>query len=98
VAANRWLEEVYDPVIAMIPEDLRGRLAPAEVFHEVLEHRWYMSEAAGRDVCTTAATQDYIEHVLPAAPDPLETGEATGPMEVLDPPGIAEPPGGAAPA
>jgi hypothetical protein len=98
VAANRWLEEVYDPVIAAIPEDLRDRLPPAEVFTEVLEHRWYMSEAAGRDVGTTAATQDYIEHVLPAAPDPLETGEATGPMEVLDPLGIAEPPDGAAPA
>src|SRR5207244_2663932 len=61
VAANRWLEEVYDPVIAMIPEDLRDRLPPAEVFHEVLEHRWYMSEAAGRDVGTTAAAKAYIE-------------------------------------
>jgi hypothetical protein len=85
VAANRWLEEVYDPVIAAIPEDLSGRLPPAEVFSEVLEHRWYMSEAAGRDVGTTAAARDYIENVLPAAPDPLDTGEATGPMEVLDP-------------
>ena len=83
VAANRWLEEVYDPVIAAIPEELRGRLSPAEVFTEVLEHRWYMSEAAGRDVGTTAATRDYIEHVLPAAPDPLSTGEPTGPMEIL---------------
>jgi hypothetical protein len=46
VAANRWLEEVYDPVIAAIPEGLRDRLPPAEIFHEVLEHRWYMSEAA----------------------------------------------------
>jgi hypothetical protein len=71
VAANRWLEEVYDPVIAMIPEDLRGRLAPAEVFHEVLEHRWYMSEAMGRDVGTTAAAKAYIEQVLPKAPEPL---------------------------
>jgi hypothetical protein len=85
VAANRWLEEVYDPVIAAIPEDLSGRLPPAEVFSEVLEHRWYMSEAAGRDVGTTAAAKDYIENVLPAAPDPLDTGEATGPMEILDP-------------
>jgi Domain of unknown function (DUF4032)/Lipopolysaccharide kinase (Kdo/WaaP) family len=85
VAANRWLEEVYDPVIAAIPEDLSGRLPPAEIFSEVLEHRWYMSEAAGRDVGTTAAAKDYIENVLPAAPDPLDTGEATGPMEVLDP-------------
>jgi tRNA A-37 threonylcarbamoyl transferase component Bud32 len=83
VAANRWLEEVYDPVIAAIPEELRGRLSPAEVFSELLEHRWYMSEAAGRDVGTTAATRDYIDHVLPAAPDPLSTGEPTGPIEIL---------------
>jgi len=87
VAANRWLEEVYDPVIAAIPEDLRDRLPPAEVFSEVLEHRWYMSEAAGRDVGTTAATRDYIKHVLPAAPDPLTTGEATGPLEIIGPVG-----------
>jgi hypothetical protein len=39
VAANRWLEEIYDPVIAAVPENLRGRLQPAEIFHEVLEHR-----------------------------------------------------------
>jgi hypothetical protein len=55
----------------MIPEDLRGRLAPAEVFHEVLEHRWYMSEAMGRDVGTTAAAKAYIEQLLPKAPEPL---------------------------
>jgi hypothetical protein len=85
VAANRWLEEVWDPVIAAIPEDLRDRLPPAEVFSEVLEHRWYMSEAAGRDVGTTAATRDYIKHVLPAAPDPLNTGEPTGPLEIIGP-------------
>jgi hypothetical protein len=85
VAANRWLEEVYDPVITAIPEDLRGRLQPAEVFSEVLEHRWYLSEAAGRDVGTTAATRDYIKHVLPEAPDPLNTGEATGPLEIVGP-------------
>ena len=71
VAANRWLEEVYDPVISSVPEGLRGRLPPAEIFHEVLEHRWYMSEAVGRDVGTTAAARDYFERVLPAAPEPL---------------------------
>jgi hypothetical protein len=76
VAANRWLEEVYDPVIAAIPADLRDRLCPAEVFSEVLEHRWYMSEAAGRDVGTTAATRDYVEHVLSAVPAPLDEATA----------------------
>jgi hypothetical protein len=73
-------------------------LPPAEVFSEVLEHHWYMSEAAGRDVGTTAATKDYIENVLPAVPDPLDAGEATGPMEYIDPLGIGEPPGGSVPA
>ena len=88
VAANRWLEEIYDPVIAAIPEDLRGRLPPAEIFHEILEHRWYMSEAAGRDVGTAAATKDYLEQVLPDAPQPLDEslGDATGPMDVLSGP------------
>jgi hypothetical protein len=65
LAAHRWLEEVYDPVVAAIPESLRGRLAPPEIFHEILEHRWYMSEAAGRDVGTTAAAQSYFTTVLP---------------------------------
>jgi hypothetical protein len=73
VAANRWLAEVYDPVVAAIPEDLRGRLAPAEIFHEILEHRWYMSERAGRDVGTTAAARSYFERVLPQAPESLDT-------------------------
>jgi Domain of unknown function (DUF4032)/Lipopolysaccharide kinase (Kdo/WaaP) family len=76
VAANRWLEEVYDPVIAAIPGGLRDRLPPAEIFHEVLEHRWYMSEAAGRDVGTSAAAKAYFEQVLPGAPEPLDAGDA----------------------
>jgi hypothetical protein len=72
VAANRWLTEVYDPVVAAIPEDLRDRLAPAEIFHEILEHRWYMSEQAGRDVGTTAAARSYFERVLPQVPESLD--------------------------
>ena len=85
VATNRWLEEIYDPVIATVPEDLRGLLPPAEIFHEILEHRWYMSEAAGRDVGTTAATKDYIKQVLPEAPEPLDEtlDDSTGPIDVI---------------
>ena len=33
-----------------VPKPLRAKLEPAEVFHEVLEHRWYLSEQRGRDV------------------------------------------------
>ena len=71
MAANRWLEEIYDPVIASIPDQLRGRLPPAEIFHEILEHRWYLSEQAGHDVGTMAAARSYFETVLPHAPEPL---------------------------
>jgi Domain of unknown function (DUF4032)/Lipopolysaccharide kinase (Kdo/WaaP) family len=71
VAAHRWLEEVYDPVVAAIPAALRSRLAPPEIFHEILEHRWYMSEEAGQDVGTTAAARSYFDTVLPAVPQPL---------------------------
>jgi tRNA A-37 threonylcarbamoyl transferase component Bud32 len=49
-AARRWYADEYTPVVAAIPGHLRGRLAPAEIFYEILEHRWYLSEAAGRDV------------------------------------------------
>ncbi len=79
VAASRWREEVYEPVVEAIPGDLRGRLAPTEIFHEILEHRWYMSEAAGRDVGTTAAARSYFNRILPEAPEPMETTAAPGP-------------------
>ena len=77
VAAHRWLEEIYDPVIAAIPAGLRDRLAPPEVFHEMLEHRWYLSEQAGHDVGTTAAARSYFETVLPRVPEPVATGDVT---------------------
>jgi hypothetical protein len=78
LAASRWLEEVYDAVQAATPQSLRGRLAPAEVFHEIMEHRWYLSESAGRDVGTTAAANSYFETVLPDVPESLAGDTAPG--------------------
>jgi hypothetical protein len=71
VAAHRWRAEVFDRVMAMVPEDLDDRLAPAEVFHEILEHRWFLSEQEGRDVGTTAAARSYVGRILPATPATL---------------------------
>jgi hypothetical protein len=71
VAANRWLVEVYDPVVQAIPPHLAGKLDPVEVFHEVLEHRWLLSERAGRDVGTRQAARSYLESILPEVPDDL---------------------------
>jgi tRNA A-37 threonylcarbamoyl transferase component Bud32 len=77
VAAARWLTEVYQPVVDGIPAHLRSRLDPPEVFHEIMEHRWFLSEGAGRDVGTTAAAHDYISRVLPEVPEDLVTPAPT---------------------
>ncbi len=69
LAAHSWLAEVYEPVVGAIPAELRGKLEDAQVFHEVLEHRWYMSEAAGRDVGIEEAVADYVASVLHEKPD-----------------------------
>jgi hypothetical protein len=73
VAAYRWLTRVYEPTVNAIPPHLRDRLDQAEVFHEILEHRWFLSEAAGVDVGTRAAAKDYFERVLPEVPEDLVT-------------------------
>ena len=68
-AAGRWLSEIFEPTIASIPPELLGKRAAAEIFHEILEHRWFLSERAGRDVGLKRATESYVEQVLRAAPD-----------------------------
>ena len=64
IVAHRWLNEVYEPVVAMVPRKLRGKLEPAEILHEILVHRWYLSEQAGHEVDIFTTTGSYLEHVL----------------------------------
>ncbi len=68
-AVGRWLSEVFEPALAAVPPDLRDRRDAAELFHELLEHRWYLSERAGREVPLADAVADYIDSVLPSLPD-----------------------------
>jgi hypothetical protein len=67
--ARHWLIDVFEPVTERVPPELRGRLEPAEIFHEVLVHRWFLSEAAGHDVGMDFATVSYINNVLAFRPD-----------------------------
>ena len=69
IAAHAWLADVFEPTIAAVPAEMRSKLEPAEIFHEVLEHRWYMSEAAGYDVSMQDAVADYVANVLSNRPD-----------------------------
>jgi hypothetical protein len=81
ISALHWMVDVFEPTMAAVPDELRAKLEGAEIFHQILEHRWFMSEAAGTDVGTAAAAADYLEGVLPASRDertvlaPPVTGE-----------------------
>lgn len=69
IAAARWLADVFEPTVASVPVELTGKLEPAELFHEILEHRWFLSERTGYDVGIPAAADDYVEEVLRGRPD-----------------------------
>ncbi|NBV11883.1 MAG: DUF4032 domain-containing protein [Actinobacteria bacterium] len=68
-AAQRWLDEVFYKVVDSVPSELKGRVEDAQLFHEVLEHRWYLGERSGRDLGLDFATSDYIAQVLPSRMD-----------------------------
>ncbi|MFD4756779.1 DUF4032 domain-containing protein [Streptomyces sp. NPDC058426] len=65
VLAHRWVREVFRPAVRGVPLELRRNLDPAQVYHELLENRWYLSERSGQDVGLDEATRDYVERVLP---------------------------------
>ncbi len=71
IVSHRWVSEVFEPIVMAVPSTLRRKLEPAQIFHEVLENRWYMSEQAGKDVGVEKATQAYIAHILARKPDEM---------------------------
>lgn len=64
MAAHEWLTRAFEPVVRSIPWDLRAKLEPAEVYHQVLEHRWYVSQNRGRSVPLAEAVSSYVDQVL----------------------------------
>ncbi|EFA22452.1 DUF4032 domain-containing protein [Bifidobacterium gallicum] len=65
VVAMDWMREVFEPTVRMIPREFRTSIEPAQFFHEVLEHRWYLAERAGHDIPMAAAVESYVKTVLP---------------------------------
>ena len=81
VAVHRWLSDVFEPAVAAIPGELWGKRQAAEVFHEALEHRWFLSQERGEDVGLMPAVQAYVDDVLRHAPDERAVLEAPEPDE-----------------
>ncbi|RHA40967.1 DUF4032 domain-containing protein [Cellulomonas rhizosphaerae] len=67
--AHDWLTGVFEPAVRRVPRELRGKLEPAQIFHELLDHRWYLSEQQNRDVPMKEAAKSYVKDILPNRPD-----------------------------
>jgi tRNA A-37 threonylcarbamoyl transferase component Bud32 len=67
--AGRWLNSEFEPAVAAIPAELHGKRAAAELYHELLDHRWRLSEASGSDVALDVAVASYVDEVLRKLPD-----------------------------
>src|SRR5690625_3637266 len=62
--AHDWLEDGFGPVITAVQRDCTGKLEPAQIFHELLDHRWFVSQREHRDVPLPEAVHSYIDTVL----------------------------------
>ena len=85
LAARRWLDEKFFGTLALVPPELRAKLPDAELFHEISEHRWLLSERNGRDVGRSAAVADYVDTVLRDLPDTRVDLSSGPPTEEFEP-------------
>jgi hypothetical protein len=69
IVAHAWVRQVFRPTIDAVPRELRRKLEPAQLFHEILDHRWFISQQAQRDIPLPEAAESYVENVLRHRPD-----------------------------
>jgi DNA-binding transcriptional MerR regulator len=62
VAAYHWLVNVYQPIIQRLQPLMKKDMSLAELYCQVLEHKWYLSEKARHDVGHNVAVDDYIQN------------------------------------
>jgi hypothetical protein len=83
IVAHEWLTEQFEPLVQSVPMDLRAKLEPAELYHEMLEHRWFLSERASAEISVEEAAQSYVNTVLRELPDEevaVSAMESMGPL------------------
>lgn len=78
VAAHRWFGDNFEPVVRVVPPELMGKRDPAQLYHEVLDYRWYQSEREGREVPLLEASKGYVREVLSKLPDEVMPTLAPG--------------------
>ncbi len=61
VAAYYWLTQYYEPMKEKLSSHIQQGSDPVELYVQVLEHKWYLSEQAQTDVGHQAALDDFIK-------------------------------------
>src|SRR4029453_2629457 len=83
IVGNEWLTEQLEPILQSVPMEVRAKLEPAELYHEMLEHRWFISEKAGAEISMEDAAKSYVNTVLRGLPDEevaVSALESMGPL------------------
>jgi DNA-binding transcriptional MerR regulator len=65
VAAFRWLTESWEPVLGRLGSLVKTEADASERYCQVMEHKWFMSEAAATDVGLGPALEDYLAKFHP---------------------------------
>jgi hypothetical protein len=84
VVAHSWLTNVYEPLQRLAPPDAVELLEAPELYHDVLLHRWYLSEQAGQEMDIFDAARDYVATVLPQRIEELKAAETRTDTGLLD--------------
>jgi hypothetical protein len=78
VAAYHWHENYYQPILQRLQTLIEQGMDPIELYCQVLEHKWYLSERAQHDVGHQIAAEDYAQN-SPGQDFPPETSPASPP-------------------
>lgn len=65
VAAFRWLTDSWEPALRRLGPLVKTEADASELYCQVLEHKWFLSEAARADVGLDAALDDYLARFHP---------------------------------
>jgi hypothetical protein len=66
LAAYNWLHDFYLPTLTRLQPLIDRAGDSAELYCQVLVHKWYLSEAAQHDVGHQAAVEDYMQTINPS--------------------------------
>lgn len=57
------MQEIYLPTLDGIRSLINADIDPAELYCQILEHKWYLSEKAQHDVGHQIAIEDFLRMI-----------------------------------